>query len=87
MVESGSHLHRKIPETLITLYLEQKLKKEQIFEYYANSVYLGNVGSFSINGFGEGSQAYFGHDLKTITISEAATLAGLINSPHRRNPF
>jgi penicillin-binding protein 1B len=80
-------LRRKIPETLITLYLEQKLTKQQIFEYYSNSIYLGNVGSFSINGFGEGSQAYFGKDLKMITLPEAALLAGLINSPHRRNPF
>jgi penicillin-binding protein 1B len=78
---------RKIPEVLITLYLEQKLSKQEILEYYANSVYLGNVGSFSINGFGEGSRAYFGKDLKAITLPEAATLAGLINSPYRRNPF
>jgi penicillin-binding protein 1B len=78
---------RKVPETFITLYLENKLSKQQIFEYYANSIYLGNVGSFSINGFGEGAQAYFGHDLKMITLPEAATLAGLINSPYRRNPF
>jgi penicillin-binding protein 1B len=78
---------RKIPEILITLYLEQKLKKDQIFEYYCNSVYLGNVGSFSINGFGEGAQAYFGKDLKMISLPEAATLAGLINSPTHRNPF
>lgn len=78
---------RKIPETLITLFLEQRLSKQKIFEYYANSVYLGNVGSFSINGFGEGSQAYFGHDLRMISLPEAALLAGLINSPQRRNPF
>ncbi len=78
---------RKIPETFITLYLENKLTKQEIFEFYANSAYLGNVGSFSINGFGEGSQAYFGKDLKMITLPEAATLAGLINSPRRRNPF
>jgi penicillin-binding protein 1B len=80
-------LRRKIPETIITLYLEQKLTKPQIFEYYANSIYLGNVGSFSINGFGEGSQAYFAHDLKQITLPEAALLAGLINSPTHRNPY
>jgi penicillin-binding protein 1B len=80
-------LTRKVPEIFITLYLEQKLTKQQILEYYANSVYLGNVGSFSINGFGEGSQAYFGKDLRMITLPEAATLAGLINSPYRRNPF
>jgi penicillin-binding protein 1B len=78
---------RKIPEIMITLYLEQKLSKQQILEYYSNSVYLGNVGSFSINGFGEGAQAYFGKDLRMITLPEAATLAGLINSPTHRNPF
>jgi len=80
-------MQRKIQEAFITLYLENKLSKQKIFEYYANSVYLGNVGSFSINGFGEGARAYFGKDLKQITLPEAATLAGLINSPHRRNPF
>jgi len=78
---------RKIPETFITLYLENKLTKKEIFEFYANSIYLGNVGSFGINGFGEGSQAYFGKDLKMINLPEAAMLAGLINSPRRRNPF
>ena len=31
----------KIPETLITLHLEQQLTKEQIFEDYANAIYLG----------------------------------------------
>ena len=80
-------LQRKFPETFITMYLENKLTKQEIFEFYSNSIYLGNVGSFSINGFGEGSQAYFGHDLKQITLPEAAMLAGLINSPRRRNHF
>ena len=78
---------RKIPEALITLHLEQKLTKQQIFEYYANSIYLGQRGSFSIHGFGEGSQVYFGKDLKDITLPEAALLAGLIQSPNMRNPF
>ena len=78
---------RKIPETLITLHLEQKLTKQQIFEYYANSIYLGNQGSFSIHGFGEGAQVYFGKDLSKITLPEAAMLAGLIQSPGGRNPF
>ena len=71
---------RKIPEFFITLHLEQKLTKKQIFEYYANNVYLGNQGSFSINGFGEGAQVYFGKDLSQITLPEAALLAGLIQS-------
>jgi penicillin-binding protein 1B len=78
---------RKIPETLITMQLEQKLTKQQIFYYYANSIYLGNQGSFSIHGFGEGSQVYLGKELSKITLPEAAMLAGLIQSPGGRNPF
>jgi penicillin-binding protein 1B len=78
---------RKIPETFITIQLEQKLTKEQIFDYYANAIYLGNQGSFSIHGFGEGSQVYLGKDLSKITLTDAALLAGLIQSPGARNPF
>ena len=39
---------RKIPEAMITLHLEQQLTKQQIFEYYANSIDLGHQGSFGI---------------------------------------
>ncbi len=78
---------RKIPEVLITFYLEQKLSKQEIFENYCNTIYLGQRGSFSINGFGEGAQVYFGKDLKQLTLPEAATLAGLVQSPNARNPF
>lgn len=78
---------RKIPETLITLHLERKLTKEQIFEYYANQIPLGRRGSFNICGFGEAAQAYFGKDVKQLTLAEAATLAGLIQRPSYTNPF
>ena len=78
---------RKIPEVLITMHLEQKLKKEQIFEYYANQVPLGQRGSFGIRGFGEAAQVYFGKDVSKLTLPEAATLAGLIQQPSYINPF
>jgi penicillin-binding protein 1B len=71
---------RKAQELLITLHLEQKFTKKQIFEYYANSIYLGNQGSFSINGLGEGAQVYFGKDLSQVTLPEAAMLAGRIQN-------
>jgi penicillin-binding protein 1B len=77
---------RKIPEVLITMHLEQKLKKEQIFEYYANQVPLGRRGSFGIRGFGEAAQVYFGKDVTRLTLPEAATLAGLIQQPSFMNP-
>ncbi len=79
-------LGRKFAELAITLHLEQKLTKQQIFEYYANQVDLGRRGSFAIRGFGEASQAYFGKDIRELTLPEAATLAGLIQQPSARNP-
>jgi penicillin-binding protein 1B len=78
---------RKLAELLITLRLEQTLSKQQIFEDYANQIYLGRRGSFSINGFGEAAQAYFGKDIRQLTLPEAATLAGMIQRPGYYNPF
>ncbi len=78
---------RKLPEVLITMHLEQKLKKEQIFEYYANQVPLGNRGSFGIRGFGEAAQVYFGKDVSRLNLQEAATLAGIIQQPSFINPY
>ena len=53
---------RKMAEIMITLQLEQKLTKQQIFEMYCNQVDLGYRGSFTIRGFGEAANAYFGKD-------------------------
>ena len=78
---------RKLAELLITLRLEQTLSKQQIFEDYANQIYLGRRGSFSINGFGEASEAYFGKEIRQLTLPEAATLAGMIQRPGYYNPY
>jgi penicillin-binding protein 1B len=77
---------RKAAETLITMHLERTLTKEQIFEYYANNVDMGRRGSYHILGFGEASRAYFGKDVKRLTLAECATLAGLIQRPSFTNP-
>lgn len=78
---------RKVTEALITLHLEQKLSKQQIFEDYCNLVYLGNEGTFSVNGFGEAARVYFNKDIRKLNLTEAATLAGLIQRPSHLNPF
>ena len=78
---------RKLAELLITLRLEQTLTKQQIFEDYANQIYLGSRGSFRINGFGEASEAYFGKDIRQLTLPEAAMLAGIIQRPGHFNPY
>ena len=78
---------RKMAELMITLQLEQKLSKEEIFELYCNQIDLGRRGSFTIRGFGEASEAYFGKDLQHLTIAEAATLAGMLRGASYYNPF
>ena len=80
-------LKRKLIEMLIAVELEQKFSKQQIFEFYANRVDLGQRGSFTISGFAEGSHSYFNKDLKDITVPEAALLAGLIQAPSYLSPY
>ncbi len=74
---------RKFAELFMSLLLEQRFNKEQIFELYLNEVYLGNRGTFAIHGFGEAAQAYFGKDVRDLTLPEAAFLSGIIRAPNR----
>jgi penicillin-binding protein 1B len=78
---------RKADEILITLHLEHVLSKAQIFEDYANQIYLGRRGPYSINGFGEAARVCFGKELWQIDTAEAALLAGLVQRPSYYNPF
>ncbi len=80
---SDRTLRRKVAETVVALELEHRFNKQQIFELYANEIYLGNRGSFAIHGFGEASLAYFNKDLREVTLPEAAFLAGIIHAPNR----
>jgi penicillin-binding protein 1B len=80
-------IKRKMIEIVITFQLEHRFSKQQIFEMYANEINLGQRGSFSINGFGEAAQAFFGKDVHQLDLAEDALLAGIIQSPSRLNPF
>jgi penicillin-binding protein 1B len=78
---------RKMREAIISIILEHRFDKKQIFAMYANEISLGQIGSFSIDGFGEASQDYFGKDVSQLDLAQCAMLAGLIQSPSRLNPF
>ncbi len=86
-LDNEKNWKRKAAEVMITLELEQKLSKEEIFEFYCNQIDLGRRGTFGIRGFGEAAQAYFGKDIRQLTIPEAAMLAGLVQRPSYYNPF
>src|ERR1700677_3201504 len=80
-------IKRKIIEIVITFQLEHRFNKQKIFELYANEIPLGQRGSFSINGFGEAAQVYFGKDVHQLDLAECAFLAGIIQRPSYFNPF
>jgi penicillin-binding protein 1B len=80
-------IKRKIIEIVITFQLEHRFNKQKIFELYANEINLGQRGSFSIDGFGEASKAYFGKDVRQLNLAESAMLAGIIQRPNYFNPF
>jgi penicillin-binding protein 1B len=86
-LDNEKNWKRKAAEVMITLELEQKLSKEEILEFYCNQIDLGRRGTFGIRGFGEAAQAYFGKDIRLLTIPEAAMLAGLVQRPSFYNPF
>lgn len=79
-------LSRKVAEAYMSVILETRLSKQEIFSLYCNQVYLGQQSGFSINGFGEAASAYFNKDVTNLTLPESAFLAGLIRSPNRYNP-
>ena len=80
-------LKRKLSEAYMSIILETRLSKQEIFSLYCNQVYLGQQAGFGINGFGEASSAYFNKDVTNLTLPESAFLAGIIRSPNRYNPY
>ncbi|MGF6756207.1 penicillin-binding protein 1A [Paraburkholderia sp. GAS42] len=73
---------RKIYEMMLAYKIERALTKDQILEVYMNQIYLGE----RAYGFAAAARAYFGKDLKDITLGEAAMLAGLPKAPSAYNP-
>jgi penicillin-binding protein 1A len=74
---------RKIYEILLAFKLEHALSKDQILEIYMNQIFLGNRAF----GFATASETYFGKPLKSISIAEAAMLAGIPKFPSSANPI
>lgn len=78
---------RKVLEVWMSLILTQRATKDQILEMYLNAVPLGQRGSFSIVGVNEAARLFFGKDVSNLSIAEAATIAGVIQSPSALSPF
>src|SRR5215212_5302582 len=79
-------LQRKYAEAMLSFALERRLSKNDIFALYCNEIYLGQRGAVAIRGVKDAAKIFYGKELSDITLAEAATLAGMIQSPARYAP-
>ena len=80
--QDSASLWRKYKEIVLAVKISQEQTKDQILENYLNVIYLGR-GAYGIQA---ASQAYFGKDVKDLSVAEGAMLAGTIQSPSRWDP-
>ena len=78
---------RKALEIWVSFIITTRASKDAILEMYLNDMTLGQRGSFGIVGVPEASRLFFGKDVSNITLAEAATIAGVFQSPSALSPF
>jgi len=81
-LENDRTFKRKIQEAFISVWLENKLGKDEILSRYLNNVYLGA----GATGMPAAARIYFNKPLEALNVGEAAMLAGLIRAPSVLNP-
>lgn len=74
---------RKIREGVLAVEINRRYSKDQILEFYLNQIYYGNLAY----GIEAAARTYFGKSASELTLSEAAMLAGLPQSPAIHDPF
>lgn len=79
-------LSRKVREAVLALLLELRYTKEEILQAYLNEIYMGASNGVSLMGVGSAARAYFGKQVGELTLGEAATLGGVIQSPANTMP-
>ena len=73
---------RKLEEVIYAIWLEQRFTKDEILELYLNRVYFGG-GTYGIEA---AARHYFGRSARSVTLPQAALLAGLLKAPSRYAP-
>ncbi|GEN30714.1 penicillin-binding protein 1F [Cerasibacillus quisquiliarum] len=74
---------RKMKEVMAAIYLERHYSKNDILELYINSIYYGH----GVYGIEMAAQKYFSKSARNLTMTEAALLAGIVQSPNRYSPI
>ena len=81
--ERQATIRYKVQQILLSMELETKMDKKEIFALYVNKINFGD----RIRGVQKAAQYYFGKDVSELTLSESAMLAGIVNLPNRYNPY
>ena len=76
-------LLRKLKELFLAIEIEKSYSKDTILEMYLNNSYFGQ----SVWGVQDASQKYFNKNAADLSISEGATLAGVLKNPSNYNPI
>ena len=76
-------IKRKIQEAWLAMQLERRNTKQEILTYYVNKVYMSN-GNY---GMKTAASAYYGKELKDLSIAQAALLAGMPQAPNQYDPY
>src|SRR6202030_3729122 len=74
---------RKLLEIALARRIEDNFSKQKIMELYLNRIYFGG----GLYGAEAAARGYFGKRARDLSLSECATLAGLIKSPNRLSPW
>lgn len=82
-LEPDRTVRRKAQELFLSIWLENRLSKDEILTLYLNNVYLGA----GATGMPAAARVYFDKDVGDLSIAESAMLAGLIASPSALNPI
>ncbi len=82
-LDSKKSYIRKIKETYLAFKLEAQLSKNEIMEYYLNTLYFGH----GVYGIKDAANYYFNKDVKELNINESAMLAAIINGPEIYSPI
>ena len=81
--ERKATIRYKVQQILLSMELETKMDKKEIFALYINKVNFGD----RIRGVQKAAQYYFGKNVSDLSLSESAMLAGIVNLPNRYNPY
>ena len=80
---TAEKVERKLQEQYLAVELEKSMSKEEILQAYLNTINLGQ----NALGIQAAANRYFNKDVKDLTISEAAVIAGTTKSPTGYNPI